>query len=397
MNIHSTTGPHAAAHAITTRQIAAGLLVGTIGVLTVGIQPIVLGELVDARQVTLESVGIVAMGEIISLGLGVVVGDLLLPASRLRLVTIVAALLAAAFDLVTLRTSGDGQMLAVRVAAGLAEGMLVWSATGVVVRSANAARVAGIFFVAQTLAQAALGAALAHVVIPHAGWKGCFETLASLSLLPCAFAFVQPARLARRAPAAVSAFRWTVATALPLLVAFLQLAALGSFWAYLEPLGRVAGFDARSAQTLVSGVLAMQVLGGSVATVAVRRLAAVPALVLSSAVLAAATLAAHALPAGWGAPFALACALFGFTWLFMMPFQIDLALRADPSKRLAGLVPAAQLLGSAFGPLVASFVVKGDDAGAVPVLSACFAVAAALLVLVSRRRLAIGAAGGLAR
>ena len=46
---------------ITSRQVAAALAVGTIGVLMVGIQPILLGELVDAKQVSLEGVGIVAM------------------------------------------------------------------------------------------------------------------------------------------------------------------------------------------------------------------------------------------------------------------------------------------------------------------------------------------------
>lgn len=374
------------------RQVAAALMVGTIAVLMVGIQPIVLGELVDAHQVTLEGVGIVAMGEIITLGLGVVAGDLLLPGSRLRLVTIIAALLAAAFDLATLRASGDGPMLAARAAAGLAEGVLVWGATGVVVRSGNPSRVAGIFFVTQTLAQAGVGAVLANLVIPRSGWQGCFETLAGLALLCCLLAFVQPARLAPLAQAALAGFRWSARTVLPLAVVFLQLATLGSFWAYLEPLGKAAGFDARAAQTLIAGVLAMQVVGGCVASVVVRRVSASRALLASSAVLAAATLAIHALPPGSGTPFAFACALFGFTWLFMLPFQIDLAFRADASKRLAGLVPAAQLLGSAFGPLVASFIVQGDDAGAVPWLSAGFAAAAGALLLLSRRHMTLAAA-----
>ena len=154
---------------IATRQVAAALAVGTIGVLMVGIQPILLGELVEAKQVSLEGVGIVAMAEIVTLGLGIVIGDALLPWSRLRLITIIAALLAAGMDLLTLLASGDGAMTAVRAATGLAEGVLIWGATGVVVRTANPSRVAGIFFVVQTLAQAALGALLANAVIPHSG------------------------------------------------------------------------------------------------------------------------------------------------------------------------------------------------------------------------------------
>ena len=70
------------------------------------------------------------------------------------------------------------------------------------------------------------------------------------------------------------------------------------------------------------------------------------------------------------------CAAFGFVWLFMMPFHIGLALRVDPAGRVAVLVPAAQLTGSAFGPLVVSLIVVGDDAGPAPFVSAAFALVA---------------------
>lgn len=376
--------PHALDATPAPRQVAAALAVGSIAVLMIGVQPILLGELVERQQVSLEGVGLVAMGEIVVLGLGVVLGDAVLPAARLKLVTIVAALLAAALDLLTTAATGDAQMLAVRAAAGLAEGVLVWGTTGVVVRSASPARVGGIFFVLQTLAQAALGVVLANAVIPRSGWQGGFVTLACISLLPCVLAFAQPARLAPLAPASLSGFRWSLPTLLPLAVVFLQLATLGAFWAYLEPLGKTAELQAQAAQMLVAGVLVMQVIGGSVAAIAVRRLPVVPVLVAASALLAAITLAVHELPGGSASQFVLACALFGFVWLFMLPFHIGLAFRADPSGRLAGLVPAAQLLGSAFGPMVASFMVKGDDAAAVPLLSTGFALAAAVLLVAAR-------------
>jgi hypothetical protein len=373
------------ASSFSTRQLAASLAIGTIAVLMIGVQPILLGELVETKQVTLEGVGIVAMAEIIALGLGVVLGDSLLPIARLRGIALVAAVVAAALDLLTTRLGGDGAMTGVRAAAGLAEGVLVWGTTGLVVRSANPARVGGIFFVVQTLAQATLGFVLASVVIPAAGWQGGFATLAGVTLLVCALAFVQPAGLAALAPAESSGFRWSVATVLPLAVVFLQLATLGAFWAYLEPLGKAAGFDARAAQTLIAGVLVMQVLGGSLASLVVRRWPVVPVLLACSAALAAVTLTVHQLAAGSMLDFAFGCAVFGFVWLFMLPFHIGLAFRADASGRLAGLVPAAQLLGSAFGPLVASFMVEGENAGPVPLLSAGFAVAAAVLLVLNSR------------
>jgi DHA1 family inner membrane transport protein len=365
-------------------QLAGALAIGTIAVLMVGVQPILLGALVEASHVSLEGVGIVAMAEIIMLGLGVVLGDTLLPVARLRPITIAAALCAAALDLLTLQAVGDGGMAAVRAGAGLAEGVLIWGTTGVIVRTAQPARIGGVFFVLQTIAQALLGLLLANAIIPRWGWPGGFVALGLLALLPCLLAFVQPARLSPLAPPAISGFRWSARTLQPLAVVFLQLAALGAFWAYLEPLGQAVGLNAQAAQSLVAAVLVMQVIGGSVAALAVRRLPLVPALVFCSVALAAVTATIHQLPAGGVRTFSIACAVFGYVWLFMLPFHIGLAFRADPSGRLAGLVPAAQLLGSAFGPLTASFVIEGNDASAVPLLSAAFALAAAALVVLGR-------------
>ena len=374
--------PQDAPARMTTRHLAAALAIGTLAVLMIGVQPILLGELVERQVVSLEGVGLVAMGEIVGLGLGILLGDALLPWSRLRLIALASALLVIALDLATASARGDGLMFAVRSAAGLAEGVLVWGSTGVIVRSADPARLGGVFFVTQTVAQAAVGALLANAVLPRGGWQAGFAALAALTVLALPLAYVQPARLQPLAPPAVSGFRWSAGTVLPLVMVFLQLSAIGAFWAYLEPLGKAAGLDARGAQTLISGVLVMQVMGGLAATIGVRRLPLLPVLAIGSLLLAAFALASQA---GSAWTFGLACAAFGFVWLFTFPFQIGLSFRADPSGRLAMLVPAAQLLGSAFGPLVASLTVSGEDASAVPMLSAGFAFAGMLAVLVRRR------------
>ncbi|MGJ3701215.1 MFS transporter [Variovorax sp. AFSI2.2] len=373
-------------------QVGAALAIGTVALLMVGVQPIALGELVEARKVSLEGVGVVAMGEIVALGVGSLIGDAMLPVARLRLVTIVAALLTVVINLLSALADGDVQMLAARVAAGVPEGVLVWCTTAVLVRTAQPARVAGIFVVVMALGQAAFGMLLAHLIIPGQGWRGVFTALALASLLPLALAFMQRPRLAPLVPPAVSGFRWSPHTLRPLAVVFLQLAALGAFAAYLEPLGKAAGLDSRSAQTLVAGMLGMQVVGGIAGTAAVRRWPTVASLVGASLGLAAVTAMTFRLPTGGAQHLMLATAAFGFVWLFMQPFQFALTFLTDGSGRLGTLIPAAQLLGSAFGPLMASFVVVGDDASAVPLVSAGFAVAAALLVLGAARRRAMGTA-----
>jgi predicted MFS family arabinose efflux permease len=365
--------------------VAVSLAIGSIALLVLGLQPILLGELLESHRVSLEGVGLVAMAEIVALGLGVLLGDLTQPLARLRGVTAVAALAAAALDAATLRASGDLGFTLVRAAAGVAEGLLVWSTTAVVVRSSQPDRAAGVFFVLQTLLQAALGLVLARAVIPAGGWAGAFLVLAGLSLAPVAAAGGLPARLAALAPATVSGFTWSVRTVLPLAVAFLQLAALAALWAYLEPLGRSAGFSATSVQTLIAAGLGMQVLGGCAGSALVKRLTAVPTLALGAVVLAGAVLgmrqASHHTDV-----FALLCALFAFAWLFLLPFQMRLAFDADPSGRVGSLLPAAQLFGTAFGPLIASLLVDGDNAASVPAVSAAFAVASIAALIAVRGR-----------
>jgi hypothetical protein len=368
------------------RQTGVTLVIGSVALLVLGLQPILLGELVDTRVITLEGLGIVAMGEIFALGLGVALGDALLPISRHRFITAVAALAVAAVNLATLRAAGDREFVALRAASGLAEGVLVWAATSVIVRSANPERLAALFFVVQTVAQAGVAALLAGVVVPRASWQGGFGVLAALTGFSAALAAWLPPRLAPLQTHAADKLRWTVSRVLPLVIAFLMMAAVGSLFTYLDPLGQGLGLDARGAQLRTSEVVALQVPGGIAATWLVGRFAAVPVLGVGGAVLAAVAGGIHFLPAGAVPAFTLLCGVFGFTWLFLLPFHVGLAFRADAKGRVAVLVPAAQLTGSAFGPLVASLTVTGDDARAVPLVSLGFALAAMVLVAAGRRQ-----------
>ena len=115
---------------------------------------------------------------------------------------------------------------------------------------------------------------------------------------------------------------------------------------------------------------------GGAGDLAVRQLPVVPVLIAASTALIAVAAAVYRLPSGGTVQFALVCAVFGFVWLIVLTFQVGLAFRADPSGHVAMLVPALQLLGSACGPLVASFAIEGDDATGVPLVSGGFALAA---------------------
>lgn len=376
--------------------LPSGLLIGSIALLILGVQPILLGTLVEQKLITLSGVGIVAMGEIVALGLGVALGDALLPHRWQRQVAVLAALLAALLDLATTQAVGDTAFVLVRAAAGLAEGLLLWVATLTIVRAAKPDRVTAVFMLTQAVAQIALANLLALWVLPSTGWKGGFVALGAVTLCAALLTPLLPATLsAVSATAPASRVRWSPTTLLPLLIAFVQMAATGALWAYLEPLGLRAGLDAGAVQAHNSLVLAMQIVGALAAIWWVRRLGHARTLVVGSLVLAAvAAIMARAAPAGTAA-FTVACVGFGLVWMFLMPFHVGLAFGADAHGRVAVLVPAVQLLGSAAGPLLASLLLQHDDPAPVPAFSLAAALLAAVLAAAAgrdqRRRAPAGA------
>jgi hypothetical protein len=90
----------------------------------------------------------------------------------------------------------------------------------------------------------------------------------------------------------------------------------------------------------------------------------------------------------WAAALAM-----GFILLFIVPYQIRLAITADETRTAVLLVPAAQLFGLAIGPIAASLLIDGKDFRPVPEFAAASAaVSVALLglfILLARRRRAI--------
>lgn len=156
---------------------------------------------------------------------------------------------------------------------------------------------------------------------------------------------------------------------------------LGSLWAFLEPLGGDAGVPPNIVGLMVSVSLVTQVLGAAIATLIESRLPFRPVLA-SAGLLAAAIAIAIAVHPPALLFWALAM-LIGFVWLFVVPFQIRIAVDADASRGAALLVPAAQLFGAALGPAGASFFVETGSAAGVAYFAAATAAASVAFVLLN--------------
>ena len=105
----------------TAAQIAAFLAIGSVALIMAGVQPVVLGGLVDAGRLDVNQLGWSVTIEFLAIGLGVGLADAFLPPRRLKLVGFVAALVLAVVNLAGLEVSGLG-VLVIRALAGLAEG-----------------------------------------------------------------------------------------------------------------------------------------------------------------------------------------------------------------------------------------------------------------------------------
>jgi hypothetical protein len=363
------------------------MAVGVFALMIAGIQPVVLGALQIAGRITVSQIGVAATFELLALGLMSAIAESIFSVRYLRSIGITAGICLTALNLLSAFLVG-WEFIVIRAAAGLAAGILLWITAGLISRSRAPERMAAIFLTTQTLAQLGGAALLPMIGVDNRPDLGLWF-LAAMALLATLSCFGIPrayAPLGRpsegRGHASLS-----LASFVTLVITVAQVAFVLGIWVYMDPLVRLSGLSPTIGAFAVAVGLGAQVVGGLVAMV-------VPGKVTPRAVFLAAGLidlvllfifAGHP-----GAPiFFVTVFVFGFLWLFVMPYQTLMAVKVDPSRRAAMLVPFAQLLGASVGPFVASMVVKEDDIFRVLLLGGGWVgvwFASLLLLHITRRR-----------
>lgn len=365
------------------------LYIGVASLLIAGLQPVILGGLAEEGRLTVGQIGLAATAELLALGVACGLAAAFLKPTALRAKLALACLAQAACNVGSLWVSGL-ELIAMRGLSGLFAGVMLWGAIGMIARSARPERQAGVFVTVQTLAQLLLAAVLPRTVMVSGGVDAALICLAAVSVTAAATVFGAPKALAPLPKAegeeggALTPFAWSGLAAV-----FLYMAFIVAIWVYLEPLAARVGLTPSQAHGAVAAALAMQVLGGAAATVFGSRLK--PGQVLIGAGVINLGLLAVLASSPSASVFMAAVAAFGFLWLFVLPFHTTLLIRIDPSRRTAMQLGAAQLLGSAAGPLAASLLVGDTDAaGAMRLAAGCLVVAMTLIVLISLRLRAQG-------
>ncbi len=353
----------------------AGITLGCIGVLMLGLQPLLLGWLLEEHRLSVAQLTQAAMLE--QLALGIVAGALgaFAPRRRLRLLACVGCGLVAAGNAGCLGAHGMSFVLW-RAVSGSGGGVLLWIAGGIIAFSQAPARLSGIFVGTQAVWQCALAALLPVTLIPIWGTNGGFTSLAVLSVASIALVRLLPSGLPELVKQDVGPARLGLGAYAGLTASFFFMAAIVGFWVFVEPLGASSSISASVARFAVASNLAAQFVGAALAIILARRLVPVVTWVLAGSCLL--LLTALGLVSGnpHNAAFLTAVLLHGLVWTLGLTFYVPLLIRVDPSRRGAMLLSGAEMLGGSAGPIVTGLF--ATETRLTPVL-----VSAALLALVA--------------
>jgi DHA1 family inner membrane transport protein len=358
--------------------VSIGIVAGVIPAL----QPILLGGLNQAGQLTSAEIGRAGMVEGLGMLLGSFLATLLLAPRMLRPLSIAALVVMVVANALTASSSGNAVLL-LRALNGAASGVILWVLVGMLTRASDGARLFAIYVTAQAILATALSWAMSLLVLPQFGIAGGYWLIAALSLL----LLVPAALFLPHAYVPLAAGRILLPTALGLagLISILCfLAGILALWVYFVPLAGELGHDSKTASLIVSSAIAVQIIGGLCAIWAAGRWSGT-SITIMSGLGAAAAIAVLLL---FGAQFAmlvLATCLISFFWMFAPPSHLPFLLGIDPGGRSAAFISVAQLGGLSVGPLIASLAVPaGGAAGAAWVALVLLLAGAAIGYAVTR-------------
>lgn len=339
-------------------EAAATIAVGVNSLLILGVLPALLGDLADHGILTAAGIGQTATLELLAMGLATAAVGMIKRPRRLKLTAFAASAALAALDVASAGAGGGGLMF-VRTLAGGVEGVLLWITVAMIARTVTPERWAGVFFTAQVAAQLALAVAFAVWIMPAFGSRGGFISLAVVGLAGLLPSLAVPSRFAPLPVAQGEGGAPPTRGWIALIGTFVFVSAGGAVAVYLQPLAHQAGLSANVARTALWVALVAQVAGGASAVTLAGRVRYFSVFIVTSVTDLAVwwTFGQH-VPA-W--LFISANAAGGFVGIFLGPFLVPMTIDADPSRRAAMQSGAAQLLGGAAGPLLASLVVSDDN------------------------------------
>ncbi|WP_332819642.1 MFS transporter [Sphingopyxis sp.] len=359
------------------RTLTTSILIGSCALLVLGVQPVLLGALVQEGRIADSQVGNLVTIEMLAIVLGSLLGIGMLRRIGARIVIGVAGVTLAAANFAMLGQSGMLFLSLMRAATGLTEGILVAAALVAISRVARVERASAIFLVAQTLLQAAVAGALPLLSVAQSRTDAALATLAAAGVVAAVSVVALPSQLRPAEPDGERG-ALTPASLTALLCAGLFLGAIVSVWSYFGLWLIQYGYPPAFEGTAVALCLVSQVVGALAAARFGERLPnrkTIAGCALTGALL----VALFFLFRGSAAAIITISMAFGFVWLFTLPFFAGWLIEIDPARRAILYLTAFQLGGAALLPSLAGLAVGRFSINAMLVFSGViFAALAAI-------------------
>ncbi len=249
--------------------------------------------------------------------------------------------------------------------------------------TANPTRSFGCAVTAQVLLASVCVYLIPVVIYPNQGFSAVigFLMILVLALLPLVRFVPQGQIQASSTTRAGRGGRWAGWLALAAMTIYFL--GLNGNWAFLELLGERGGLTTESIGLTISVALVIGAAGSLAASAVHTRLSVWQAMTgaLFGFVIYVFTMGINGVIA-----YAGAVIVFNIVWNFSLPYQMDVIARSDHNGRLLALLPAAQALGGALGPLSAgSLLLMVGPAGLYLQLLVCVVMAVIGFSLIDRR------------
>ena len=333
----------------------------SIGTLTANVLPMMLGALVDARGFDEGSVGWLGTLELGCMAGSAIAVAPLLGRLSLRRLVVAASVVVLAVQLLCIGVSGFEALLALRVAAGAASGVVYASANASIARTANPERSYAVLMIALALIAAVILGIL-PVPIERWGVAGLFASLSGVTLLFLPFLVWLPEGQREgtvSTPPGASVAILLLGTSLCVIAAnFFVAVGSGGLWAFTERIALTTGLDREGIGLVLGATTIIAIVGaGAAAWLGTRWGRTLPAI---SSIAALGALGLWITLTRSPGEYAAAQFAYSTIYVFAAPYFLGVAAALDPVGRLPAAVSGATLVGGATGPVLAGQMVSGE-------------------------------------
>ena len=352
--------------------------------------PFVIGGLVDGYPMSEAQAGLILTLELLAMGAAALAVAPFLRVISPRKMAAFAALLTAAANAVIVLKLVDGYvaLAAVRVFAGIGAGLLLAVANAAIAASISPSRLFGFALMVGWFIAAALGPVMASAV-ELASYIGAYTVWMVLALFTAPLVLGirnEPVPEARGSLIPDNA----IAVGVVLIGGIVLIGvAMMAYFAFVERFSQHVGFTLQQTGLLFAAISIAGALGAGLTSLHGDRFGLVRPLLIGTVVHAIAIVIAVGMANKW--LFVFGATLEGFSYMYLLAYQLALAATLDVNGRWAAAASGAMICSTGVGPYVGGAIITAYGPAALNlliVITAAMAVAAFCWVGMTRKRAA---------